>query len=125
MTLLASIHFIFSFKYSQGCHHNLPSLKKLHFSLIKYRINFKIAMLVFTSIKMFISLKLVFKYLKHCATGYLQQLVAQKSSAAYDFHGTHNGNVFLLVQTSLLNYCKCESIFSLASVTVGNDLYTA
>ena len=55
----------------------LPLLKKLdHFLPIKYRINFKNALLVF-------------KRLKHCASGYFQQVIAlRKPSAAYDFRGT-------------------------------------
>ena len=56
--LYAAVRFIFSFKYSQRRYHMLPFLKKLHFLPMKYRINFKIALLVF-------------KCLKHCAPGYL------------------------------------------------------
>ena len=66
-----------AFKNSKRRHHMLPLLKKLdHFLPIKYRINFKNALLVF-------------KRLKHCASGYFQQVIAlRKPSAAYDFHGT-------------------------------------
>ena len=71
--LYAAVRFIISFKYSQQRYHMLPLLKKLHFLPIRYRINFKIALLVF-------------KCLKHCAPGYLQQLVAlRKPFAAYNF----------------------------------------
>ena len=59
--LYAVVCFIFSFKYSQRRYHMLPFLKKLYFLPIKYRMNFKIALLVF-------------KCLKHCAPGYLQTL---------------------------------------------------
>ena len=69
--LYAAVRFIFSFKYSQQRYHMLPFLKKLHFLPIRYRINFKIALLVF-------------KGLKHCAPGYLQQLVALRKPSATD-----------------------------------------
>ena len=106
--LYAAVRFIFSFKYSQRRYHMLPFLKKLHFLPIKYRINFKIALLVF-------------KCLKHCAPGYLQELIVlHKPSAAYDFR--RNCDLLLLEKTSQLNYNKSESIFSHASVTVWNDL---
>ena len=106
--LYAAVHFIFSFKYSQRRYHMLPFLKKLHFLPKKYRINFKIALLVF-------------KCLKHCAPGYLQELIVlHKPSAAYDFR--RNCDLLLLEKTSQLNYNKSESIFSHASVTVWNDL---
>ena len=82
----------------------LPFLKKLHFLPIKYRINFKIALLVFTC-------------LKHYALGYLQKLITlHKPSAAYDFR--RNCDLLLLEKTIQLNYNKSESIFSHASVTV-------
>ena len=66
-----------AFNNSKRRYHKQPLLKKLdHFLLTKYRINFKNALLVF-------------KRLKHCAPGYLQQLIAlRKPFAAYDFHGT-------------------------------------
>ena len=55
---------------------------------VKYRINFKIALLVF-------------KCLKHCAPGYLQELIVlHKPSAAYDFR--RNCNLLLLEKTSQL-----------------------
>ena len=75
---------------------------------IRYRINFKIALLVF-------------KCLKHCAPGYLQQLVALRNpSAAYNFRS--NCDMLLLELTNHLNYNKSESIFSHSSVTVCNNL---
>ena len=49
--LYAAVRFIFSFKYSQRRCHVLPHLKKLHFLPTKYRINFKIALLVFKCLK--------------------------------------------------------------------------
>ena len=102
--LYAAVRFILSFKYSQRRYHMLPFLKKLHFLPIKYRINFKIALLVF-------------KCLKHCAPGYLQTLIAlHKPSAADDF--CRNCDLLLLEKTSQLNYNKPESIFSYASVIV-------
>ena len=53
---------------------NVTIFEELHFLPIKNRINFKIALQVF-------------KCLKHCAPGYLQELIAlHKPSAAYDFH---------------------------------------
>ena len=66
-----------AFNNSQRRHHMLPLLKKLgHFLPIKYRINFKNALLVF-------------KRFKHCAPGYFLQVIAlRKPSAAYDFRGT-------------------------------------
>ena len=86
----------------------LPFLKELHFLPIKYCINFKIALLVF-------------KCLKHCAPGYLQELIVlHKPSPAYDFR--RNCDLLLLEKTNQLNYNKSESIFSHASVTVWNDL---
>ena len=104
--LYAAVRYIFSFKYSQRRYHTrmLPFLKKLHFLSIKYRINFKIVLLVF-------------KWFKHCAPGYLQELIAlHKPSAAYDFRRTCD--LLLLEKTSRLNYKKSESIISHASVTV-------
>ena len=101
--LYAAVRLIFGFKYSQQRYHMLPFLKKLHFLPIRYRINFKIALLVF-------------KCLKHCAPGYLQQLVApRKPSAAYNFRS--NCDMLLLETTGQLNY-KSASIFSHFSVTV-------
>ena len=62
-----------------------------------------------------------FKCLKHCAPGYLQELIAlHNPSAAYDF--CRNCYLLLLEKTSQLNYNKSESIFSHTLVTVWNDL---
>ena len=74
--MLLSASFL-AFKSPQRRHHMLPLLKNLDYFLpIKYRIKFENALLVF-------------KRLKHCAPGYLQQLIAlRKPSAAYDFGGT-------------------------------------
>ena len=106
--LYVAVRFIFTFKYFQQRYHMLPFLKKLHFLPIRYRINFKIALLVF-------------KCLKHCAPGNLQQLVAlRKPSAAYNFRS--NCDMLLLETTSQLNYNKSASIFSHSSVTVWNNL---
>ena len=86
----------------------LKYMKKLYFLPIRYHINFKIALLVF-------------KCLKHCALGYLQQLVALcKPSAAYTFRS--NCDMLLLETTSQLNYNKSASIFSHSSVSVWNNL---
>ena len=64
---------------------------------------------------------LVLKCLKHCATGYLRQLVAlRKPSAPYNFRS--NCDMLLLETTNKLNYNKSASIFSHSSVTVWNNL---
>ena len=105
--LYVAAHFIFSSKYSLRHYLMLSFLKKLHFLPIKYHINVKIALLVF-------------KCLKHCAPGYVLQLIAlHKPSAPYDFCG--NCNVLLLEKTSQINYKKSESIFHMLQY-LWNDL---
>ena len=82
----------------------LPFLKSLHILPVKFRITFKIALLVF-------------KCLKNCAPEYLQEyVVSRKPSFAYDFRC--NADKFLIDKVLKPNYVKSQSAFSFSSVTV-------
>ena len=106
--LYAAVRFIFNMRVSRNRCHMLPYLKKLHFLPIKYRINFKIAMLTF-------------KCLHGSSPQYLRDLVSRKlPSDKYNLRD--NEDVFLLE-----NMCKCrkvksECMFSYSSFQVWNAL---
>ena len=86
--LYAAVRFVFNMRLSRNRCHLLSHMKKLHFLSIKYRINFKIAMLTF-------------KWLPGSSPQYLQDLVARKIPLVkYNFRD--NKDMLLLE-----NMCKC------------------
>ena len=86
----------------------LPFLKSLHVLPINFRVEFKIALLVF-------------KCLKNCAPNYLQQLVMLgKPSSVYHFR--NNCESFLIEKTLKPKYVKYKSAFSYSFATVWNSL---
>ena len=86
--LYAALHFVFNMRLSRNRCHMLSYLKKLQFLPIKYRINFKIALLTF-------------KCLQGSSPQYLQDLVAGKPPLD-KYNLRNNEDVFLLK-----NMCKC------------------
>ena len=94
--LYAAISFVFNMRLSRNRCHMLPCLKKLHFLPMKYRINFKIAMLTF-------------KCLQGSSPQYLQNLVARKiPSDKYNLRD--NEDVFLL-ENNVCQTVKAECIY--------------
>ena len=106
--LYAAVRLVFNMRISRNQCHMLSYLKRWHFLPIKYRINFKIAMLTF-------------KCLQQSSPQYLQDFVARKiPSDKYNLRD--NEDVFLLQ-----NMCKCgtveaECMFSYSSPQVWNAL---
>ena len=104
--LYAAVRFVFHMCISKNRCHMLPYLKKLHFLPIKYRINFKIAMLTF-------------KCLQGPSPQYLQDFVARKiPSDKY----RDNEDVVLLENMCKCRTVKAECMFSYSSSQVWNAL---
>ena len=106
--LNAAVHLVFNMRLSRNQCHMLPCLKKFHFLLIKYQINFKIAMLTF-------------KCLLGFSPQYLQDLVARKiPSDKYNIRD--NEDVLLLEKMCKCQTVKAECMFSYSSSQVRNAL---
>ena len=106
--LYATVHFAFSYKFSQRRCHKLPFLKSLHILPIDFRVKFKIALSVF-------------KCLKNCAPSNLQQLVVLRNLSSV-YHFRNNCDSFLIKKTLEPKYMKHKSAFSYSSATVWNSL---
>ena len=85
--LYAAVRFIFNIRVSRNRRYMLPYLKKLHFLPIKYRINFKIAMLTF-------------KCLHGSSPQYLRDLVSRKLPS----------DKYNLRQLEIMKMCSCLKI---------------
>lgn len=106
--LYSAVRFVFGFYGSALRMHMLPYLKQLHILPIKYRIEFKIALLTH-------------KCLHGNAPDYLKELIFSRSfSSRYNLRV--NDDKWLLQNSSQLNYVKSESMFSFASPKIWNSL---
>ena len=86
----------------------LPYLKSLHFLPVKFRIEFKIAMLTH-------------KRLHDYAPTYLKNLINSRSvSERYSLRV--NDDIWLLETVTSLNFARSQSMFSCASPKVWNSL---
>ena len=103
-----AVRFVFNMRLLRNRCHMLPYLKKLHFLPVKYRINFKIAMLTF-------------KCLQGSSPQYLQNLVARKIPSD-KCNLRDNEDVFLLENMCKCRTVKAECMFSYSSSQVWNAL---
>lgn len=106
--LYAAVRFIFGFRGSALRMHMLPYLKCLHILPVKFRVQFKIALLTH-------------KCLHGHAPGYLKDLVVARSvSGCYNLR-VHDDR-WLLQPVTDLNFVKSKSMFSFAAPKVWNSL---
>ena len=106
--LYSAVRFIFRLRGSALRMHMLPYLKSLYFSPVKYRIEFKIALLTH-------------KCLHGCAPTYLKNLINFRSvSERYSMRV--NDDNWLLQTVTSLNFARSQSMFSCASSKVWNSL---
>ena len=106
--LHAAVRFVFNMRQSRNQCHMLQYLKKLHFLPLKYRINFKIAMLTF-------------KCLQGSSPQYPQDLVARKIPL-HKYNLRDNEDVFLFENVCKCRTVKTECMFSYSSSQVWNVL---
>ena len=106
--LYSAVRFIFGLCGSALRKHMLPYLKSLHFLPVKYRIEFKIALLTH-------------KCLHGYAPTYLKNLINSRSvSERYSLRV--NDDNWLLQTVTSLNFARSQSMFSCASPKVWNSL---
>ena len=106
--LHSAVRFIFGFRGSALRKHMLPYLKSLHFLPVKFRIEFKIALLTH-------------KCLHGYAPTYLKNLINFRSvSERYSLRV--NDDNWLLQTLTSLNFARSQSMFSCASPKVWNSL---
>ena len=107
--LYCAVRFIFGLRGSALRMHMLPYLKSLHFLPVKFRIEFKIALLTH-------------KCLHGYAPTYLKILINSRSvSEKYSLRV--NDDNWLLQTVTSLNFARSQSMFSFASPKVWNSFH--
>ena len=106
--LYSAVGFVFGLRGSALREHVLPCLRSLHFLPVKYRIEFKIALLTHGC-------------LHGCAPAYLKNLINSRSvSEGYSLRVDDDN--WLLQTVTGLNFARSRSMFSCASPGVWNSL---
>ena len=102
----SAVRFIFGLK-GKECHQSIsPFLKKLHFLPVRFRIKYKITLMVF-------------KCLNNMAPKYLKELLVIRKP---NVHSLRCDNDFYLLDQTLTNFKKTKAAFSVSAPLVWNEL---